>query len=90
MPGASVATNTTDSFGNTGTTLTVPVSGSANSSAEFQVVIDPATGALLSSTELSDTNVNGTTSATYSPEAGLSYSPVDVVTGVGTLPTSTN
>jgi hypothetical protein len=90
MPGATVATNTTDSVGNTGTALTVPVGGSANATVEFQIVIAPATGALLSSTELSNTNVNGTTSATYSPETSLSYGPVDVVNGLGTLPTSTN
>ncbi|MFY9784080.1 MAG: hypothetical protein WAK12_11175 [Acidimicrobiales bacterium] len=90
MPGATAAANTTDSFGNTGTTLTVPDGGSANRGEEFQVVLDPATGSLLSSTLLGNTNPNGTTNATYSPGAALSYGPVDVVSGVGTLPSSTN
>jgi hypothetical protein len=90
MLGAVVTTNTTDSFGNTGTTLTVPEGESANRSEEFQVVLDPATGALLSSTLLGNTNPNGTTNATYTPGAALSYGPVDVVSGLGTLPTSSN
>ncbi|MGC2169093.1 MAG: hypothetical protein WA580_08335 [Acidimicrobiales bacterium] len=90
MPGATVVANTTDGFGNTGTALTVPVGGSANATDEFQVLIEPTTGVLLSSSELSDANVNGSTNATYAPRAGLSYGPIDVVSGVGTLPTPTS
>jgi hypothetical protein len=90
MPGATVATNTTDTFGNTGSTLTVPEGGSANRSEEFQVLINPSSGALLSSTLLGNTNPDGTTNATYTPGAALSYGPVDVVNGVGTIPSSTN
>jgi hypothetical protein len=69
MPGATVATNTTDTFGNTGSTLTVPEGGSANRSEEFQVLINPSSGALLSSTLLGNTNPDGTTNATYTPGA---------------------
>ncbi len=85
MPGASVASNTTDSFGNTGTTLTVPADGASNANGEFQVLIDPATGALLSSTELNSTAYSATSGA-YSPAAALGYSPVAVVNGIGALP----
>jgi hypothetical protein len=85
MPGATVVTNTTDSFGNNGTALTVPVDGTSDANGEFQVLIDPATGALLSSTELNSIAYNAT-SDEYSPAAALSYGPVVVVNGVGTLP----
>jgi hypothetical protein len=87
MPGATVATDTTDSFGDSGTTLTVPVDGSSDANGQFQVLIDPATGALLSSTELNSIASDATSDA-YSPAAALSYGPVSVVNGVGTLPTS--
>jgi hypothetical protein len=90
MPGATVATNTTDGFGNTGTTLTVPLSDSPSPTEELQVVIDPTTGVLLSSTELASTDVNGASSVTYSPVAALSYGAIDVVNGLGAVPTSAN
>ena len=89
MPGATVATNTTDSFGNTGSTVTVPLGGSVTSDSEFQVVLDPTSGALLSSTALSRVAPDGTTSATYSPEAAISYGPISVVQGIGALPNAT-
>jgi hypothetical protein len=90
MPGATVAANTPDSFGNIGTTLTVPVGGTTSSGEEFQVVLDPSTGALLSSTLLTNTNANGTTTPTFSPDAALSYGPVEVVNALGAVPTSNN
>jgi hypothetical protein len=89
MPGATVTTNATDSFGNTGTALTVPVDGTSDASGEFQVLIDPTTGALLSSTEL-NSNAYDATSDAYSPAAALSYGPVVVANGLGTQPTSRN
>lgn len=90
MPGATVTPNTTDSYGNTGTTVTVPVGGSATSDSEFQVILDPSTGALLSSTALSRVGVDGVVSSTYSPEASISYGPISIVKGIGTLPGTTN
>lgn len=90
MPGATVAANTTDSFANTGSTVTVPVGGLATSESEFQVVLDPSTGALLSSTVLSRVGVDGVTGSTYSPEASISYGAISVVQGIGTLPGTTN
>lgn len=89
MPGATVATNITDTFGNIGSTVTVPVGGSVTSTSEFQVVLNPASGALLSSTALSRIGVDGTTRATYSPEAAISYGPIAVVNSIGTLPSTT-
>lgn len=89
MPGATVATNTTDSFGNAGSTVTVPLGGSATSDSEFQVVLDPTSGALLSSTALNRVAPDGTISASYSPEAAISYGPIAVVQGIGALPNAT-
>ena len=89
MPGATVATNTTDSFGNVGSTVTVPLDGLPTSPSEFQVVLDPTSGALLSCTALSRVGVNGTSSSTYSPEAAISYGPISVVQGIGALPNAT-
>lgn len=90
MPGSTVMPNTTDSFGNPGTTVTVPVGGSAaTATSEFQVVLDPTSGALLSSTALTRVAPDGTTSATYSPEAAISYGAISVVQGIGTLPSAT-
>lgn len=89
MPGATVATNTTDSFGNVGSTVTVPLDGLPTSPSEFQVVLDPTSGALLSSTALSRVGVDGTISSTYSPEAAISYGPIAVVQGIGALPNAT-
>jgi len=86
MPGATVAANTTDSFGNTGSTVTVPVGDSATAVSEFQVVLDPNSGALLSSTALDRVVPDGTISATYSPEAAISYGPISVAQSIGALP----
>jgi hypothetical protein len=89
MPGATVAANTTDSFGNTGSTVTVPVGGSAAAISELQVVLDPNSGALLSSTALDRVAPDGTVSATYSPEAAISYGPISIVQSTGALPNAT-
>jgi hypothetical protein len=89
MPGATVTANTTDSFGNTGSTVTVPVGGSAAAVSELQVVLDPNSGALLSSTALDRVATDGTISATFSPEAAISYGPVSVVQSTGALPNAT-
>lgn len=89
MPGATVATNTTDSFGNAGSTVSVPLGGTSTSDSEFQVVLDPTSGALLSSTALSRVAPDGTTSLTYSPEAAIGYGPISVVQGIGALPNAT-
>lgn len=84
MPGATVTTNTTDSFGNIGSTVTVPVGGSlATATSEIQFVLDPTTGALLSSTALSRVAPGG---ATYSPEAAISYGTISVVQSIGAHP----
>ncbi len=87
MPGATVAKNTTDSFGNVGSTVTVPVGGSgATAVEEFQVVLDPTTGALLSSTALDRVAPDGTTSTTYTPMAAVSYGTISVVNSIGAQP----
>jgi len=88
MPGARVATNTTDSFGNSGITLTVPIGGLASGDSEFQVLIDPLTGSLLSSTQLDRVNVDGTTSNSFSPVASIGYGAISVVSGIGVFPST--
>jgi len=88
LPGATVTTNATDSFGNTGSLVSVPLDGSSSNSV-FQVLLNPTTGALLSSTVLaSPTSPLG--AATTSPVAAVSYGPISVVNGIGTLPSASN
>lgn len=88
MPGATVTTNTTDSFGNTGSLVSVPLDGSS-SNGVFQVLINPTTGALLSSAALaSPTTPLG--AATTAPESAVGYGPIAVVSGIGTLPSGSN
>ena len=69
--------------------VTVPVGGSAAAVSELQVVLDPNSGALLSSTALDRVATDGTISATFSPEAAISYGPVSVVQSTGALPNAT-
>ena len=89
MPGATVAKNTTDGFGNVGSSVTVPVGGSAAAAVEeFQVVFDPTTGALLSSTALDRVARDGTTTTTYSPVAAISYGTISVVQSIGAQPSA--
>jgi hypothetical protein len=91
MPGATVATNFTDSFGNTGTSVTVPVNVGTTTTGGFQVLIDPSTGTLLSSTDLLRAGYGiGTNTTPFPPDASISYGPISVVQGIGALPSATN
>jgi hypothetical protein len=90
MPGATVATNATDSFGDTGTSVTVPVIVGTTTTGGFQVLISPTTGALLSSTDLLRAGYGiGTKAAPFPPDASISYGPISVVQSIGTLPSAT-
>lgn len=86
MPGASKIGLVTDSFGRSGEGIAVPV----GSGEEFEVVLDPSTGVLLSSTSLIVSNSNDALSqpstSPYTPEAQMTYGTISVVQGVGTLP----
>jgi hypothetical protein len=57
---------------------------------EFEVILDPVTGVLLSSTALiaSNTNValSQTSTTPYMPMAQMTYGTIAVVQGVGTVP----
>jgi hypothetical protein len=91
MPGAFVVSNATDNFGNVGTSVTVPVDVGATTTGDFQVLIDPTTGNLLSSTDLLRAGYGIATSATpFAPDASISYGAISVVDGLGTTPSSSN
>lgn len=91
MPGATVATDSSDSFGNTGTSVTVSVTVGTTTTGGFRVLIDPTTGTLLSSTDLLRAGYGIGTSATLlPPDASISYGAVSVVSGVGVVPSSSN
>jgi hypothetical protein len=86
MPGASDVGAVTDTLGRTGTGIVVPV----GTGEEFEVILDPVTGVLLSSTALiaSNTNValSQTSTSSYMPIAQMTYGTIAVVQGVGTVP----
>jgi hypothetical protein len=82
FPGAAVGTNATDGFGDIGTSVTVPINVSTTTTGEFQVLINPSTGNLLSSTELRRSPPNSTTGETFSPDASISYGPISVVSSL--------
>ena len=87
MPGASVATNAVDSFGNEGTSVTVPVLVGTTTTGAFQVLINPTSGALLSSTDLLRAGFGiGNGEAPFPPDASISYGPISVVASLGTVP----
>jgi hypothetical protein len=91
MPGATVVTNVTDRFGNTGTSVTVPVTVGTTATGGFQVLIDPSTGTLLSSTDLLRAGYGiGTNASLFPPDASISYGLISVVQGIGALPSATN
>jgi hypothetical protein len=91
MPGATVATNVADSFGNTGTSVTVPVDVGSTTTGDFQVLINPATGTLLSSTDLLRAGYGIGSSATpFAPDASISYGAISVVDGLGAVPSTSN
>lgn len=91
MPGATVVANSVDSFGNTGTSVTVPVTVGTTAAGGFQVLIDPTTGTLLSSTDLLRAGYGiGASGALLAPDASISYGEVSVVSGLGLLPSSSS
>jgi hypothetical protein len=90
MPGATVTTNATDAFGNNGTSVTVPVNVGTTTTGGLQVLIDPTTGTLLSSTELLRAGFGiGSNVTLFPPDASMSYGPISVVPGSGALPSVT-
>jgi hypothetical protein len=91
MPGASVVTNASDCFGNRGTSVTVPVLVGTTTTGGFQVLIDPATGTLLSSSDLLRAGFGiGNGGELFPPDASISYGPISVVAGLGTVPSKSN
>lgn len=88
MPGASKVGVVADSLGRSGEGIVVTV----GSGEEFEVVLDPVTGVLLSSTALIESNSNDALSqpstSPYTPVAQITYGTIAVVQGVGTLPSS--
>jgi hypothetical protein len=91
MPGATVTTNVTDSFGNVGTSVSVPVVVGSTETGAFQVLIDPSTGGLLSNSDLLRAGYGiGTITTPFPSYASISYGPITVVQGVGMPPKATN
>ncbi|HVB51047.1 MAG TPA: hypothetical protein VND89_04825 [Acidimicrobiales bacterium] len=91
MPGATVTANATDAFGNSGTSVTVPVEVGTITTGGFEVLIDPTTGTLLSSTDLLRAGFGIESNATGLPaDAVISYGPITIAPGLGTLPSTTN
>jgi hypothetical protein len=88
MPGASVVGAVSDPLGRAGEGIVVPV----DQTEEFEVILDPVTGTLLSCAALvaSDSNVALSQPSTsgYAPVAQVTDGPISVVQGVGTLPSS--
>ena len=83
MPGASLAGNVTDSLGASGNAVTVPT----GQGQEFEVILNPTTGELLSCSELQATSPS---SALYTPSSQpyesigqVTYGPISVVQGIG-------
>lgn len=91
MPGATVTANSTDAFGNNGTSVTVPVNVGTITTGGFEVLIDPTTGTLLSSTDLLRAGFGiGSNTTLFPPDAIISYGAISVVRSVGILPSATN
>jgi hypothetical protein len=86
MPGATLSSNVTDSLGQIGEAVTVPTFEDE----EFEVILNATTGALLSCSELVASNTGNaltTPSAqAYEPVGKISYGPIGVVQGIGSLP----
>jgi hypothetical protein len=88
MPGATLVGSVTDPSGRAGEGIVVPV----GQNEELEVILDPATGGLLSCTALIADNSGAaltTPSASgYSPMAQVTFGPISVVQGVGTVSSS--
>jgi hypothetical protein len=88
MPGAAKIGAVADSLGRSGEGIVVPVAEDE----EFEVVLDPTTGALLMSSALIASNSNVALSqpstSPFTPEASMTYGSISVVQGVGTLPST--
>jgi len=90
MPGATVTANSTDAFGNNGTSVMVPVNVGTITTGGFEVLIDPTTGTLLSSTDLLRAGFGIATNSTlFPPDAIISYGAISIVPSVGVLPSVT-
>jgi len=90
MPGATVTANSTDALGNSGTSVTVPVNVGTITTGGFEVLIDPTTGTLLSSTDLLRAGFGiGSNTTQFPPDAIISYGAISIVRGVGVLPSVT-
>ena len=88
MPGATLVGSAADPSGRIGEGVVIPVAQSE----QLEVILDSATGALLSCTVLIADNSGAalTTPSTsgYSPMAQVTFGPISVVQGVGTTPGS--
>jgi hypothetical protein len=90
MPGATVTTNATDAYGNSGTSVTVPVNVGTITTGGFEVLIDPITGTLLSSTDLLRAGFGiGSNTMPFPPDAIISYGLISVVQSIGAVPSTT-
>jgi hypothetical protein len=87
-PGAQVTPNVTDSFGDTGSLLTVPLISPAGSGTNsvLEILLDPTSGALLSTAVVSP----GIATSNGISTSAIGYGPVEVVNGVGAVPSTTN
>jgi hypothetical protein len=90
-PGSQVTPYVTDSFGVTGSLLTVPLTSFAgsgtNSGADvLEILLDPTSGALLSTTVVS----SGIATSNGVSTSAIGYGPVGVVNGIGAVPSTTN
>jgi hypothetical protein len=90
-PGAQVTPNAIDSFGATGSLLTVPLTSPAGSGTNtgtdlLEILLDPTSGALLSTTVVS----SGIATSNGSSTSAISYGPLGVVNGIGAVPSTTN
>jgi hypothetical protein len=87
-PGAQVTPNATDSFGVTGSLLTVPLISPAGSGTNsvLEILLDPTSGALLSTTVVSPSSSTSNGVST----GAIGYGSVDVVNGIGVVPSTTN
>jgi hypothetical protein len=88
MPGATLVGSVTDPSGRIGQGVVVPI----DQNERLEVILDSATGALLSCTALvaDNTGATSTTPSTsgYSPVAQVTFGPISVVQGVGTTSSS--
>lgn len=91
MPGATVTPNVIDNFGATGSLLTIPLAssgepGTSSGADVLEILFDPTSGALLSTTVVSP----GAATRSGTSTSSIGYGPIGVVNGIGAVPKSSN